>query len=76
VVENNRFTQIGRKAVDIPAGATRVDLTGKTVMQRLSMCTAPRFPRRVTGKMSKANLTRENYIDHCSATPTTVSPRC
>jgi imidazolonepropionase-like amidohydrolase len=33
VVENNRFTQLGRKGqVRVPAGAARVDLTGKTVM--------------------------------------------
>jgi imidazolonepropionase-like amidohydrolase len=33
VVEGGRFTQVGRSdAVKIPAGATRVDLTGKTVM--------------------------------------------
>jgi len=33
VVENGRFTQVGRNGqTKIPAGATRVDLTGKTVM--------------------------------------------
>ena len=33
VVEGGRFTQVGRAdAVKVPAGATRVDLTGKTVM--------------------------------------------
>src|SRR5262249_44409276 len=33
VVEGNRITQVGRKgAVTVPAGARRVDLTGKTVM--------------------------------------------
>jgi imidazolonepropionase-like amidohydrolase len=33
VVQNNRFTQVGRKGqVNVPAGAVRVDLTGKTVM--------------------------------------------
>src|SRR5438105_12806347 len=33
VVQHNRFTQIGRKGqVNVPAGAARVDLTGKTVM--------------------------------------------
>ena len=33
IVENGRFTAIGRKGqVKAPAGATRVDLTGKTVM--------------------------------------------
>src|SRR4026207_1929519 len=33
VVENNRFTAVGRNGeVNVPSGATRVDLTGKTVM--------------------------------------------
>src|SRR5207247_9371437 len=33
VVENNRFTEVGRRGqVKVPAGAARVDLTGKTVM--------------------------------------------
>ena len=33
IVENNRFTQVGRKGqLKIPTGAARVDLTGKTVM--------------------------------------------
>ena len=33
IVANNRFTQVGRRGqVNAPAGAARVDLTGKTVM--------------------------------------------
>ena len=33
IVENNRFTRVGRRGqVQVPAGAARVDLTGKTVM--------------------------------------------
>ena len=33
IVENNRFTQVGRRGqLKVPAGAARVDLTGKTVM--------------------------------------------
>jgi imidazolonepropionase-like amidohydrolase len=33
VVANGRFTQVGRRGqLNVPAGATRVDLTGKTVM--------------------------------------------
>src|SRR5262245_17764022 len=33
VVEDNRFTAVGQKGhLDVPAGAARVDLTGKTVM--------------------------------------------
>ena len=33
IVENDRFTAVGRRGqLDVPAGAMRVDLTGKTVM--------------------------------------------
>ncbi len=33
IVQNNRFTQVGRRGqITVPAGAARVDLTGKTVM--------------------------------------------
>ena len=33
IVENDRFTAVGRRGqLDVPVGATRVDLTGKTVM--------------------------------------------
>lgn len=33
VVENDRFTQVGRSGnIDVPPGAVRVDLSGKTVM--------------------------------------------
>jgi imidazolonepropionase-like amidohydrolase len=33
IVDNNRFGQVGRRGqVNVPAGAARVDLTGKTVM--------------------------------------------
>src|SRR5688572_30058246 len=33
IIQNNRFTAVGRRGqVNVPAGATRVDLTGKTVI--------------------------------------------
>jgi imidazolonepropionase-like amidohydrolase len=66
IVEGNRFTQIGRKGqVAVPAGAARIDLTGKTVMPAIVDAHGhPGFLDAVTGKMSKANYTRENYIDH------------
>jgi len=36
IVENDRFTRVGRKGeLQPPAGAVRVDLTGKTVMPAL-----------------------------------------
>ena len=66
IVENNRFTQFGRKGqLTVPTGAARVDLTGKTVMPAIVDAHGhPGFLDAVTGKMSKANFTRENYIDH------------
>jgi len=66
VVEGNRITQVGRKgAVTVPAGARRVDLTGKTVMPGIVDAHGhPGFLDMVTGTMAKANFTRANYIDH------------
>ena len=66
VVENNRFTAVGRRGeVTVPTGAARVNLAGKTVMPAIVDAHGhPGFLDAVTGKMSKANFTRENYIDH------------
>ena len=66
VIENNRIVAVGRKdQVAAPAGATRVDLAGKTVMPAIVDAHGhPGFLDAVTGKLSKANFTRENYIDH------------
>jgi hypothetical protein len=66
VIENNRFTAVGRKGqVTVSAGATRIDLTGKTVMPAIVDAHGhPGFLDAVTGKLSKANFTRDNYIDH------------
>jgi imidazolonepropionase-like amidohydrolase len=66
VVENNRFTQVARRGqVSVPAGATRIDLTGKTVIPGIVDAHGhPGFLDAVAGKMAKANFTRENYIDH------------
>jgi imidazolonepropionase-like amidohydrolase len=66
VVENSRITAVGRRGeVAAPAGAARVDLTGKTVMPAIVDAHGhPGFLDAVTGELSKANFTRENYIDH------------
>jgi imidazolonepropionase-like amidohydrolase len=66
VVENGRIGEVGRRgAVTVPPGATRVDLAGKTVMPAIVDAHGhPGFLDAVTGKLSKANFTRENYIDH------------
>jgi imidazolonepropionase-like amidohydrolase len=66
IVENGRFTAVGRNGeVAFPPGASRVDLAGKTVMPAIVDAHGhPGFVDAVTGQMSKANFTRENYIDH------------
>jgi imidazolonepropionase-like amidohydrolase len=66
IVDNNRFTAVGRKGqLAVPAGAVHVDLTGKTVIPGIVDAHGhPGFLDAVTGTLSKANFTRENYIDH------------
>jgi imidazolonepropionase-like amidohydrolase len=66
IVDNGRFTQVGRRAdVQVPAGATRVDLTGKTVMPAMvDLHGHLGFQNVAQGTMSKADFTRDNLIDH------------
>jgi len=66
LVENNQFSSVGRKGeIQAPAGASRVDLTGKTVMPGIVDAHGHLgFLDATTGKLSKEHFTRENYIDH------------
>src|SRR5687768_16743736 len=66
VVRDNQFTQVGRRGeVQAPAGAARVDLTGKTVMPTLvDLHGHYGYQNLATGTMSKDNFTRANLIDH------------
>src|SRR5271170_4107204 len=66
VVENNRFAQIGRRGeVTVPAGAKRVDISGKTVMPTLvDLHGHFGFQNIPAGTMSKETFTRDNLIDH------------
>src|SRR5260221_13074431 len=66
LVTGNQFTRIGRKGeVPLPAGATRVDLTGKTVMPTIvDMHGHFGFQDLIAGTMSKETFTRENLLDH------------
>src|SRR5229473_5598225 len=66
VVENGRFTQVGRRGeLQLPAGAGRVDLTGKTVMPTMvDLHGHFGFQNIAAGTMSKETFTRENLIDH------------
>ena len=66
VVTNDRFTQIGRRGeVTVPAGARRVDISGKTVMPTMvDLHGHFGFQNIPAGTMSKETFTRENLIDH------------
>jgi len=66
IVTNNQFTQVGRRGdVPVPAGAARVDLTGKTVMPTMvDLHGHVGFQNVAEGTMSKQTYTRENLIDH------------
>lgn len=63
VVEDGRITQLGRQGEVTAAGATRVDLTGKTVIPAL--VDAHSHIGYVKGLTSSpANYTRDNILDH------------
>jgi len=63
VVDGDRVTAVGRKgSVQAPAGARRVDLTGKTVMPALVDAHVHLGYRRGT-TFTAANYTRENLVD-------------
>ena len=64
LVENNRFTRVGRKGeIQTPAGAARVDLTGKTVIPALVDAHSHiGYMKNLTS--GPQNYTRENILDH------------
>jgi imidazolonepropionase-like amidohydrolase len=64
VVQGNRFVAAGRRAdVQAPAGAARVDLTGKTVIPALIDAHSHiGYMRNLTS--GPQNYTRENILDH------------
>src|SRR5258705_6938641 len=66
LVANDRFYAVGRRGeVQIPPGAARVDLTGKTVMPTMvDLHGHIGFQNIAEGTMSKAMYTRDNLIDH------------
>src|SRR5580700_6340892 len=66
VIENNKFSVVGEKGqIQAPAGAARVDLTGKTVMPAL-IDTHTHLGWQIvkTGQMGADTYSRENLIDH------------
>ena len=66
IVENTQFTRVGRRGeLQMPAGAARVDLTGKTVMPtKVDLHGHIGFQHVSDGTMAKEYYTRENLIDH------------
>jgi imidazolonepropionase-like amidohydrolase len=66
VVENGQFTQVGQLGeVEVPEGATHVDLDGKTVMPaKIDLHGHLCYEDVVDGTTAKANFTRDNCIDH------------
>jgi imidazolonepropionase-like amidohydrolase len=66
VIEGGKFTSVGKNGeVAAPAGAARVDLTGKSVMPtKTDMHGHLGYENIIEGKTSKENFTRENLIDH------------
>jgi imidazolonepropionase-like amidohydrolase len=64
VVESGRFTRVGRKGdIQIPAGAGRVDLTGKTVIPALIDAHSHiGYMKDLTS--GPQNYTREHIVDH------------
>jgi imidazolonepropionase-like amidohydrolase len=64
-VQNNLFTAVGRRgALQVPAGAARVDLTGKTVMPaKVDLHGHLGFEDVVAGTTSKENFTRQNLVE-------------
>jgi hypothetical protein len=64
LVQNGRFTRVGRKGeIQAPAGAARVELTGKTVIPALiDGHSHIGYMRNLTS--GAQNYTRENILDH------------
>ena len=66
IIEDTRFTRVGRNGdVEVPSGAARVDLTGKTVMPAMiDVHSHLGFLDMSDSSMSKDHFTRENLTDH------------
>ena len=66
IIENDKILSIGKKGeVVIPAGATRVDVTGKTVMPAIvDMHSHLGYTVVRTNETTKETYSRENLIDH------------
>jgi imidazolonepropionase-like amidohydrolase len=66
LIEGNKFTKVGKKGqIELPQGAVRTDLSGKTVMPAL-IDSHSHLGHAVikTGQIGKDTYTKENLIDH------------
>ncbi len=66
LMEQDKLTKVGKKGeVDLPAGAIRIDLTGKTVMPAL-IDTHSHLGHLIvkSGRIGRDTYSRENLIDH------------
>ncbi|MGE0451465.1 MAG: amidohydrolase family protein [Vicinamibacterales bacterium] len=66
IVAGDRFVRVGRRGdFGAPAGATRLDLTGKTVIPALiDLHSHIGYENTTLGTEAKQNFTRENLVDH------------
>ena len=66
VIQDGQFSLVGRRGeVQVPEGASRVDLTGKTVMPaKVDVHGHLGYEDVIRGTTAKENFTRENLIDH------------
>src|SRR5436190_9155119 len=66
LIEKNRISKVGRKGqVQAPSTATRVDLTGKTVMPGIvDAHSHPGYTDIKTNRTEKETYTLENLVDH------------
>jgi len=66
LIENDRIRSLGKKGqIPVPAGASRVDLTGKTVIPGIvDAHSHPGYTIIKTNRTEKETYTRENLVDH------------
>ena len=66
LVEGNRFTRVGRKGeIALPAGAARIDLTGKTVIPALiDIHSHLGWTNQRTNRATRESYTRALVVDH------------
>ena len=65
LVENGKFTKVGRKGEIVSEGAAKIDLSGRTVMPALiDTHTHLGWQIVATGKIGASTYSRDNLLDH------------